>query len=465
MFENEDESSHKDLNKDLELFERYLDGQDIGFIDSDRIESIIDYYIINSQYQKGKDISDFGIKIFPYNSIFKLRKAQAMSGLGLLSNALKIINELEKIESYNAELYLTKATLLSQLRDSKNAIKYYRLALDQCSSEEKDDIYVDMAMEYEHNQNFNGAINILNEALKFNPNNEFALSELSYCYEKEDKNEEAIKEITLFIDENPYSFSAWYHLGNAYLRTEKFDKAVWAFDYSLLINDSSAPAHFNLASTYISMEKFRKSIEHFQRSLDLDGEEPMAYCYMGEAYEQLEELELAKNCYKKSIELSPTFSQAWLGLGIIEDLNDNTNEGISLFLKALEYSPDNAGIHHVLASAYEKCNKKDLADTHYKKSLELDSTDMQCLGDYMTFLISIDLNKSCEFISSFNEINGQDTQSWIWEVNVKWLTGKKQEAIGLFSISCDTDKQKALCLFDINPMFLEIPEFISLSES
>ena len=465
MFEGDDESSQRDLKKDLVLFERFLDGEEIGFIDSDRVESIIDYYLINSQYQNGKKISDFGIKLFPYNSVFKLRKAQALTGLGLLSKALKIVDELEKIESFNAELFLTKATLLSQLRDSKNAIKYYRIALEQCSNEEKDDIYVDMAMEYEHNKNFNGAIKVLNEALRFNPNNEFALCELSYCYEKEEKNEEAIKEIRSFIDENPYSFSAWYHLGNAFLRIENFEKAVWAFDYSLLINDNSAPAHFNLASTYISLERFHKSIEHFQRSIDIDGEEPLAFCYMGEAYEQLEELELAKNCYKKSVELSPSFSQSWLGLGIIEDLEGKTKEGISLFKKALEYSPDNAGIHHVLGSAYEKSKEKDLADFHYKKSLEIDSTDMQCLGDYMSFLMDIDLKKCCQYITSFNEINGQDTFSWIWEVNIKWMIGKKQEALGLFSISCDTDREKALSLYDINPIFLEISEFLTLSKS
>ena len=54
MFEGDDESSQRDLKKDLELFERYLEGEEIGFIDSDRVESIIDYYLINSQYQNGK---------------------------------------------------------------------------------------------------------------------------------------------------------------------------------------------------------------------------------------------------------------------------------------------------------------------------------------------------------------------------------------------------------------------------
>ena len=76
---------------------------------------------------------------------------------------------------------------------------------------EKDEIYVDMAMEYEHNQNFTGAIKVLNEALSHNPHNEFALSELSYCYEKEEKEEEAIHKITQLLMKL-ISFSAWYHL-------------------------------------------------------------------------------------------------------------------------------------------------------------------------------------------------------------------------------------------------------------
>ncbi|MAO32167.1 MAG: hypothetical protein CL824_01560 [Crocinitomicaceae bacterium] len=465
MFDNDEEFSKKNLEKDLILFENHLKGESIGFIDSDRVEMIIDHYLIHSHYQKAKDACDFGLEIFPTNTIFTLRKAQSMTGLGLLSEALKLINELEKLENSNAELFLTKASLLGQLRDTKNAIKYYRLALNECENAEKDEIYVDMAMEYEHNQNFTGAIKVLNEALSHNPHNEFALSELSYCYEKEEKEEEAIHKITQFIDENPYSFSAWYHLGNAYLRSENFDKAIWAFDYSILINDSSAAAHFNIASAYLSIERHNQAIKHFQNSLDLDGEEPMAYCYMGEAYEQLEELELAKNCYLKSIELSPNFAQAWLGLGIIEDLKGNTKEAIVIFNKTIEIEPENSGINHVLASAYEKEKEFKTAIKYYKISLELDPNDMECLSDFLKMLTLVDKKAALNFIQKFNETNGQDIKSWIWEVNLKWINGLKKEALGLFSISCDTDNEKSLFLFDINPVFLEVPEFVSLSKS
>ena len=86
----------------------------------------------------------------------------------------------------------------------------------------------------------------------------------------------------------------------------------------------------------------------------IDGDDASAYCYIGECYEQLNELELSKHNYKRSIELAPMLSEAWLGLGIIEDLEGRTREGIVLIEKALEFEPNNAGIMHVLAGAYDR---------------------------------------------------------------------------------------------------------------
>ena len=40
---------------------------------------------------------------------------------------------------------------------------------------------------------------------------------------------------------------------------------------------------------------------------------------------------------------------AWLGLGIVEDMEGNTQEGLTLILKASELDPNNPSIYHVLA--------------------------------------------------------------------------------------------------------------------
>ena len=287
MFDDEDDDDFSDkyLNDDIEQFEAHLKGKSIGFIDSDRLEALIDHYIINGQYAKARTASEIGISHFSYNNIFLLRKAQAMSGIGLLNDALEIINLLEKTEIASTEIYLTKAALFSQLRDARNAIRYFRMAMDVCEPEDRDEIYMDMAMEFQNINQFKEAIEVLKEALKFNNQNEGALYEIAYCYDHMGDYSQAIKCYSDFIDENPYSFTAWYNLGNAYSKMEDYDKAIWAYDYSILINSEFGPAHFNLGNAYLSQEKYHKAIEHFHECMRLDGDEAMALCYMGEAHE------------------------------------------------------------------------------------------------------------------------------------------------------------------------------------
>jgi tetratricopeptide (TPR) repeat protein len=263
MFDDdEDDFSDSNLNEDLEQFEAHLKGKSIGFLDSDRLEAIIDHYIINGQYSKAKSAADHGVYHFQYNPVFTLRKAQAMSGMGLLHDALELMNQIEKTNFDNPEVFLTKAALFSQLRDSKNAIRYFRLALKLCEPEDRDEIFLDIAMEYQNLNQFKEAIEVLKEAIRINANNEGALYEIAYCYDRLGDYQQAINCYTSFIDENPYSFTAWYNLGNAYSKSENFERSVWAYDYSILINPDFGPTHFNIGNAYLTLEKYHLSLIH-----------------------------------------------------------------------------------------------------------------------------------------------------------------------------------------------------------
>jgi tetratricopeptide (TPR) repeat protein len=465
MFDDEDDDdfSENSLNDDIEQFEAHLKGNSIGFIDSDRLEALIDHYIINGQYSKAKAASELGIYHFGYNILFLLRKAQSMSGLGLLNDALEIINQLEKTETGTAEIYLTKAALFSQLRDSRNAIRYFQMSMDVCEPEDRDEIYMDMAMEHQNINQFKEAIDVLKEALKFNSQNEGALYEIAYCYDHMGDYEQAIKCYSDFIDENPYSFTAWYNLGNAYSKMENYDKAIWAYDYSILINDEFGPAHFNLGNAYLSQEKYLKAIEHFHECMRLDGDDAMALCYIGEAHEQLNEFELAKHFYRKSLELAPMLAEAWLGLGIIDDLEGRTKEGIILIQKALEMDPLNAGIYHVLAGAYEKIDEKELAIEHYEKSLELDPSDEDCLSDYVSLLTEISPVGAFRKLQEFISENESNPIAKVLEVNLYWILGQRENAKRLFVDCLQENEKKAKSIFEINPDLLDDQDFFNLS--
>lgn len=466
MFEDEEEGGFYDgnLNEDLKIFESYLINGEIGFLDSDRLEAIIDHYLVTNQYKKAVKCAEHALGQFSFNTLFSLRLAQGMGAQGQLKEALELLSKIEKAEATNVEILLTKASVFSQLRDSKNAIKYFKLALQYSDKEERDEIYLDIAMEYENQKDFKTAIDVLKEAIHNNPKNEGAIYEIAFCYDQIMEYDKAIKSYLDFIDENPYSFTAWYNLGNAYSKSENFRKAIWAYDYCIIINEDFGPVHFNIGNAYLSEENYLKAIDSFNKCMEIDGEDPLALSYIGEAYEQLGELKLAQGYYKQSIDLSPYLPDAWLGLGIVEDLLGNTRGAVNLILKAAELDPENASIFCVLATAYEKLEEYDLALENYFLSLELDSEDNDCLVSYVKLKSKVSILETFEYLENKYDNKTVGTPVLL-KVNLLWKLGRKEESKHLFHFSVMHDKLKSKELFDLFPELLDESELVQIADN
>ena len=465
MFDNGDgdddaEYFEGDLSDDLKKFEALMNGEAYGFIDSDRWEALIDHFMINGQFKNALICIDEALISFSFNSIFSLRKAQCFSTTGKLKEAINLISELEKKGEHSFEIILTKASVFSQLKDTKNAIRFFLEALSIAEKDHKDELYLDLAIEYENSGDYQSALKVLKDAIKFNPNNETAIYEIAFCYDQLGDYKSSIKCYSDFIDENPYSFTSWYNLGNAYAKVEDFEKSIWAYDYCILINEDFGPVFFNLANSFLSLGKYTKAIESFHKCVEMDGDDPIAFCYIGECHEQLNELDLARHFYNKSIDLAPLLPDAHLGLGIILDLEGKTREGLPFIQKALELDPENAGIYHVLAGAHEKLEEYIEASDFYELSLAIDPNDEECLTNYVALLSEDSLVSVYDFLFEFPE----NAISEILRVIVLWKMDKKIESLELFRKCIKKDKEKALELFEINQEFKSIREFKDLSE-
>ena len=465
MFEEEDDDFlDGNINEDVERFEKFLNGGDPIFLDSDKLEMIIDHFLMNGHYHKANQTADHAITQFGYNTLFYVRKAQAMSALGQLKEALNMLSMVEKWETPSCEFLLTKASIFSQLRDSKLAIKFFNEALKVAEPEDRDEIFMDLAMEYENVNDYKNAMRVLDEALQANPKNEAAIYEKAFCYNQMGDFDKAIEAYTGFIDENPYSFTSWYNLGNAYSQNQDYEKAIWAYDYCTLINDEFGPVYFNMGNAYLSDEKYDLAIESFRKCMELDGDDPVAMCYLGECYEQLGDLEKAGHYYHESLKLAPMFPDAWLGLGIVEDLKGNMSEAIRLIEYAVDLDPENAGFYHVLAGAYEKAGDTTRAEENYIKSLSLDSKDEDCLISYIEFLMEISLVLARDYIQNFLEMTDDNPSAKLLEVNVLYQLGEKETALEKFVPIAAADKEKAREIFDLNPALLNVPEFVLLTQ-
>ncbi|TNE53215.1 MAG: tetratricopeptide repeat protein [Bacteroidetes bacterium] len=463
MFEENEEEFDRDFREDIERFERSLQGEEFGFMDADRIEMLVDHYLIHSSYSKAATCCDIGISQFPFNHIFLLRKAQALSAQGKLKEALGLLNEYEQTSVIGCEFNLTKASIFSQLKDSKRAIRYFREALNDSDIEDKDEIYLDLAMEYQQQGDYQSAIQVLQEAIHQNPKNEGAIYELAYCYDHTKEIEKAIKCYSDFIDENPYSFTAWYNLGNAYSKEENYEKAIWAYDYCIVINESFSPAYFNLGNACLSLERYQTAIEYFEKCMELDGEDGLALCYIGECQEQLGNLELARHYYLRSIEFIPELPEAWLGLGIVKDLEGQTEDAIQLIRKAIDFEPTNGSFRHVLAGAYEKLELLDEAEEAYLLAIELDPENEDIFTDYVEFLSeqnslidALHFTEKSEFPESMEFVKN------LCRVNILWQLNRKEEALSTLIYCISEDEKRAKHLFTLYPELQNESKIVNL---
>ena len=393
MIEPEEEDAFQnEFDTDFNRFESMYAKRDYSFFDADKIESIIDHLLILSQHKKAKWAAEKALEHFPYNTVFALRKAQAMSLLGELEDAIKLLLKLEKMESNNVDLLLTLATSFSQLKDADSAIRYYKKAWQHADDVERTDIIIDLAMEYESMQKYGAAIDVLKKGIQEEPKNESLVYELAYCYDQLGQLDRSIKCFEDYIDENPYSYTAWYNLANTFSRLDKHDKAIWAYEYSLIINDEFTPAYFNLGNTYQSMNEYELAIEAYLKCVEIDGDDGMVYCSLGECYEELDELDEALKFYTKATDLFPQLADAWLGRGIINTIFGKLAQAKKEFQKAIDLEEDNSAFYHAMANALEDSGEIDLALEYYREGLTKKNPEKDLVIDYFKCAIDHDLN-------------------------------------------------------------------------
>lgn len=433
MFDDEDEEIYGgDVNDDLVLFNNMYEKNQYGYFDADRIEALIDHLLVTNQFKKAKWAAEMAREHFPFNNLFYLRQAQAMSLMGDMKESLKMLSHLEKVDTPSLDLYLTIASSFSQLRDSESAIKYFSKALELAEVEERADIYIDIAMEYENTKDYQSAVKILEKAISEEPMNESIVYELAYCYDQVKDYEKSIDCFLKFLDEDPYSYTAWYNLGNAYVKLKQFEKALNAYDYCIVINEDFVPAYYNTANTYVELEDYNKAIEFYQKCLGLDGDDALTFCSLGECYEELERYDEAIHYYDKSLVLMPTLADAWLGKGVVFEAMGDYNRAVSSVEMAIDLDNTIYGYYHVLAGILEKHGDVYEARLNYEKAVDLLSSgdDEDLIIDYLSFLSKEFNEELFEVIEENTTVSKSDATN-LFLVNEFWTLNKRTESLAL----------------------------------
>ena len=271
------------------------------------------------------------------------------------------------------------------------------------------------------------AIRLFVSLIELSPSLVGVREQLAELYLREEKTEDATKQLEAILRSRPTNERALFVLGGIKRDLDKLDEAAAHFETVLKINPKFEPAYYELASVQLFQDTPKKTLEtlikadkqfkatfinrfyaglahsslhQFSRAIEnlLEAEElaqageqnrltHFFYFQLGAAYERNRQYETAAKIFNKAIGMSPEYHNAMNYLGYMwADINRNLDEAATLIIKANELEPDNAAYVDSLGWLYFRQGKFDEALTELLRAAELtkdepDSTIFEHIGD------------------------------------------------------------------------------------
>ncbi len=223
--------------------------------------------------------------------------------------------------------------------------------------------------------NANGAIVVLNDYLKTDPNNVDVLMQLGLFYlylpkPEYKKSREAFNEVLkndvqnadayfykgiiyketgdtanalssfqTTIEVDPDYYSAYMQLGTAYA-DKKNPIAIKYLDIAISLNDTSSEALYAKAKFYQDNGKLTEAIKNYQVMISKEPQNADAIYNLATIYYGVDSIEKAYKYYELSIRQDPAKAISYYGKGLCAEELKRTDEAISLYTQALNLDPD-----------------------------------------------------------------------------------------------------------------------------
>lgn len=255
-------------------------------------------------------------------------------------NAIKIYEEAFKIKTILKD-YIMYGCLLIDLNELNKAEPIFKELDEQFDFYE---IHFSLGVIYEKTNRKYDAMEQYKKVIKAEPNFDQAYFSLAYMYDEmsEDNKENLESENTknainyynevLRIDEN--NFWANINLGSIYERNDKNEEALKYFLKAY--NDGKSQTKdmvcYNLGVAYYKLKQYDKSLKYYNEELEREKPFPSTYYNLGILYKEgYSDYAKAKYFYLKALEKNQEDYNVWYNLGCVHALENNHKEAFECF--------------------------------------------------------------------------------------------------------------------------------------
>ncbi len=275
------------------------------YFDTEELEEIIIYYLELGDINYAEQAVNFGLNLHPNSPEIKTKKLEVLLELENYPEAKKIIEELQEYAMEDTDYLVCCAKYYSNLGNPKKAIAYCEKALEL--GEEENFLHNFIADEYVNLEDPFTALKHYKEALNSDPNDDYALENVMFCYNRLKKHKEAIEFLNSYLDHFSFSETAWFEYGQYYFNRKNYEEAIRGYDYLLAINSSAVSVYSNKAACYEAMKNWDKAIEVYEEMLEQEYTKAYTFYKIGLCYKEQKLSINALNSFQKSLREDPQF--------------------------------------------------------------------------------------------------------------------------------------------------------------
>ena len=294
----------------------------------------------------------------------------------LIEKAKESIEEFPK----SFELYNLIGLTFAEIKKRKEAIKYYKKALNVNPKNFVSDFYLGSI--YHDNNDFSNAVKHYKKSINLNPEYVNAWFNLAVAYYDDNKPLEAIKSYKKIITLDPRHANTLYNLGYIHHELLNYNQSIIYYKLAIKLNPNFYDSYSNLAKVFMDKGDYKNSLKYYKLSLKKYPFDEKILNEIGVLFVNLNYYETALFFFKKALTVNPKsiktkfniastlkddgrYNQAkkllnriikeqpknfiaYLKQGEIFCNLGNFNQGIPYFLKAISLSKKNKNLYSKL---------------------------------------------------------------------------------------------------------------------
>lgn len=355
-------------------FESMLKTNDVYFFDAEDFEEIIHHYLNNGKITLAKKAIKIGLQQHPAAIHIKLLDVEVLVFENRFQKAEIILDELQRLDSANEEIYIQRANIYSKKDNHEAAVELLKKALTL--SQGSLDVYSLLGMEYLFMDNFEKARENFMICVEHDAHDYASLYNVVYCFEFLEEYDGAINYLNDYLERNPYCQVAWHQLGKQYFEKAMYKEALAAFDFAIIADDSFIGAYFEKGKVLEKMGEYEKAIESYETTISIEDPTSHAYLRMGKCHERLKNYDLAKYYYYQTVHEDPLLDKGWLAITDFYFRKGDYEKALFYMNKAINIDGQNPLYWKKCARIHAALKKYDEADFSYRQAVELGNYEL-----------------------------------------------------------------------------------------